>query len=226
MIFFLHGAVGHSSDWDPIMVALNADQCNAIDIYCYSSEEIDMAARRINSLAKPNDIIVGYSLGARIALESLLADNSPWSKAILISANTGITEAKARDERIQHDRKWSELCNFNWSQFIESWERQSIFDNSKQIADREGLIPKQKEISNTFIKWSSGIQSAPITKLGKIRIPTLWLTGQSDLKYTKIAKHACDLLPLSELKIIENSGHRVPWDNPEKTVDAINVFIS
>ena len=51
MIFFLHGAVGHSSDWDPIMGALKTDQCNAVDIYCYSSEEIDMAARRINSLA-------------------------------------------------------------------------------------------------------------------------------------------------------------------------------
>ena len=71
MIFFLHGAVGHSSDWDIIIDSLNSLQCESIDLYSYSSEDVDVAARNINSLAGPGDIIVGYSLGARIALQAL-----------------------------------------------------------------------------------------------------------------------------------------------------------
>jgi 2-succinyl-6-hydroxy-2,4-cyclohexadiene-1-carboxylate synthase len=210
MIFFLHGAVGHSSDWDIIIDSLNSLQCESIDLYSYSSEDVDVAARNINSLAGPGDIIVGYSLGARIALQALLEDNSPWSKAIIIN----------------HDLQWSELCNSNWAQFIADWERQPIFDCSKPIADRKQLMPLKGKISETFIKWSSGIQPAPITNFDRIKSPTLWITGELDEKYTKIAKLACEQLPLSQLKVIANSGHRVPWDNPKETADAINVFIS
>ena len=87
-------------------------------------------------------------------------------------------------------------------------------------------MPLKGKISETFIKWSSGIQSAPITNFDRIKSPTLWITGELDEKYTKIAKLACEQLLLSQLKVIANSGHRVPWDNPKETADAINVFIS
>lgn len=226
MIFFLHGAVGHSSDWDLIINSLNSFQCESIDLYSYSSENIDVAARKINSLAGSGDVIVGYSLGARIALQALLQNDSPWSKAIIISANTGITDNLSRNVRINHDLQWSELCNSNWSQFISDWERQSIFDHSKPIADRKQLMPLKGKISETFINWSSGVQPAPITNFDRIKSPTLWITGELDEKYSKIAKLACEQLPLSQLKVITNSGHRVPWDNPKDTADAINVFIS
>ena len=177
-------------------------------------------------MAGPDDIIVGYSLGARIVLQALLEENSPWSKAIIISAHTGITDNETRIARINHDLQWSELCNSNWAQFIADWEKQSIFDFSKPIADRKQLMPLNDKISETFINWSSGIQPPLITNLDRIKTPTLWMTGELDKKYTKIAQHACELLPLSQHRVIDNSGHRVPWDNPKDTADAINVFIS
>ncbi|MEC9326508.1 MAG: alpha/beta fold hydrolase [Verrucomicrobiota bacterium] len=226
MIYFLHGAVGHSSDWDVIIDSLNTFQSHAVNLYSYSSDDIDVAARNINSLANPGDVIVGYSLGARIALQALLEENSPWSKAVIISAHTGITDKKVRNDRAAHDLQWSELCKTDWTRFIADWENQSIFDNSQKIADRNPLKHLKTNISETFIKWSSGIQSPPINNFQNIKTPVLWLTGEFDTKYTKYAAEACDQLSLSKLKIIENSGHRVPWDNPKETADAINVFIS
>ncbi len=226
MIFFLHGAVGHSSDWHSIIDSLYPHQCEAIDLYSYCFKDIKVTARSINSLGSPGDIIVGYSLGARITLQALIEDNSPWSKAIVISVHTGMTDNKTRKARIKHDRQWSELCNSNWEQFVDDWERQSIFDHSKLIADRNELRPIKEKISETFINWSTGKQASPITNFDVIKIPTLWLTGEFDEKYTKMAGHACEQAPLSQLNILNNSGHRVPWDKPKETVDAINVFIS
>lgn len=226
MIFFLHGAVGHSSDWHSIIKSLYPHQCEAIDLYSYCNESINVAARNINSLGSPGDIIVGYSLGARITLQALIEDNSPWSKAIFISAHTGMLADETRKARVKDDLKWSELCNSNWNQFVEDWERQSIFNHSNLIADRNQLIHLKEKISETFINWSTGKQTPPISNFDLIKIPNLWLTGEFDEKYTKMAAHACEQIPLSQINILSNSGHRVPWDKPKETADAINVFIS
>jgi len=226
MIFFLHGSIGLPTDWDNIINSLHSFENHAVNLYDYSSEEISKTARKINESARTDDIIIGYSLGARIALQALLEKDSPWSKAVIISGHSGITESKYRNARISHDKEWSELCMNDWPKFINSWEKQSIFNNSKPLENRDSLRPFSNKISETFINWSSGKQSPPINEFDKIKIPTLWLAGELDIKYIKIAEQACNILPHAKLKIIQNSGHRVPWDNPKDTANAINVFIS
>ena len=226
MIYLLHGSVGHSSDWDFIINSLKPFECCALDLYEYSSESIATAAEEINTLAHPGDIIIGYSLGARIALQATVAADSLWSKAVIISGHTGIIDAEERTSRVMHDKKWSDLCMKNWNQFITEWENQPVFHESDPIGNRDPLRPARNKVAETFINWSTGKQLPVIKELSKIDIPTLWLAGEKDIKYKKIAEHASSVLSKAEAKIITKSGHRVPWDNPKDTADAINVFIS
>src|SRR5687768_9227498 len=71
------------------------------------------------------DVVVGYSLGARVAL-ALVAENRV-SRAILISVNPGIDDA-SRDARRVIDAGWaSMLRERGLDVFLAAWESQPLF---------------------------------------------------------------------------------------------------
>ncbi|HVJ47114.1 MAG TPA: hypothetical protein VM511_12050, partial [Luteolibacter sp.] len=73
--------------------------------------------------------------------------------------------------------------------------------------------------------WSVGAQQPLWDRLSEIRIPVLWIAGESDPKYVALAGRAAALTPKGVLEIIPGSGHRVPWERPITFAERVARFL-
>jgi 2-succinyl-6-hydroxy-2,4-cyclohexadiene-1-carboxylate synthase len=231
---FLHGAVGSTSDWVPLASQLSQQgiQSEILDLWRFLEQEtlsltevaevINLEAAKKQPAAQ-KQILIGYSMGGRIALHALLQNTSIWDGAIIISAHTGLTTRKEKIERCQQDAMWAEKAiKLNWSTFLEQWEAQSIFQmnhdmvyplrnlqNSKQLAQYKQAIAK------SFLTWSLSQQENLLPALASLNTPILYLAGEQDEKYCHLAQQAAGTSPSAQYQIISKAKHRIPWENPE-----------
>lgn len=62
-------------------------------------------------------------------------------------------------------------------------------------------------------------------ELQKFKCPVLVICGEKDKANKKAASELAGILPHAELKIIENAGHEVNIDAPEKLGEVLKVFL-
>ena len=71
-------------------------------------------------------VVVGYSLGGRLALE--LSCSFPMKALFLCSTSLGIRGDQRRSERVKKDSQWASSLTCKWgSAFLKQWYEQPIF---------------------------------------------------------------------------------------------------
>lgn len=226
--WFLHGAVGLAADWRGIgraMAGLGM-ATRAVDLWRFldcCAMPMDAFGRALNAEVagevsrSAGRVLVGYSMGGRLALHALLEEDSPWDAAVVISAHPGLADEGARASRRAMDAEWaSRAISGGWDAFLESWHGQRVLAGAAMPDGRSRaarLGQRRREIARSFVDWSLGAQVSLWDRLGEIEVPLLWLTGEDDAKFTRLAKDACGRLPRASHVVIPNAGHRVPWQN-------------
>src|SRR6185369_6950562 len=77
------------------------------------------------------DVVVGYSLGARVAL-GLVATRRA-ARAILVSVNPGLAEAE-RPARRASDAAWARMARARGiDDFVDAWEAQPLFETQQRV---------------------------------------------------------------------------------------------
>ena len=61
--------------------------------------------------------------------------------------------------------------------------------------------------------------------LNKIKVPTLYITGEFDAARPNTVKYYHSLTPKSKFIVIKNAGHTTMHDNPKENIEAIQTFI-
>ena len=100
----MHGFLGLSEDWNPVFEKIAKGTDRKLYAVHYFKENflgpdvpLNKWGESFNefALAKSHkrNIIVGYSLGARLAMQALEQSPSLWTHAVLISANVEIGRA-------------------------------------------------------------------------------------------------------------------------------------
>lgn len=227
-IWCLHGAVGAAADWNWFRESWEQAgyDFRAVDLWRFldccprSLSDTAMALNAEVSANPGKNLLVAYSMGGRIALHALLADNSPWHRAIIVAAHPGLENEEEKIARRQQDAEWSVCCHReNWSEFLDRWQAQPILKMTSDLAhtclDRGPLHLRCKEISRSFISWSLGAQENLWPLLKKIRVPVLWLTGEWDAKFGSLAERACRMIPHACAMVVTEAGHRLPWQQSE-----------
>ena len=225
MIHCLHGAAGHHRNWDHFCDSLKTP-VHPLDLwrlFDQAEPSLTEAGKVIADQANPQDILLGYSLGGRLALHALLADPGKWHAAVIVSAHPGLTEG--RPARLEHDRKWAELARDDWPLFLERWNAQPVLGGSLH-----GLRPAppadRLRVAASFRQWSLGTQENLRPRLSSIACPVLWLTGENDQKFTRLATEAISLLPQGKHLILPRCGHRLPWEQPSLFQAAVQNFLA
>src|SRR5258708_3665465 len=98
MIYALHGVLGLASDWDFLKSRMHEHDFEAEDLWKSFSgtdlktwaEQKSQALIHQTSQGSGPRILLGYSLGGRLAMHLLLAQPKLWDAAIFISANPGL----------------------------------------------------------------------------------------------------------------------------------------
>ncbi|MEM9079537.1 MAG: alpha/beta fold hydrolase [Verrucomicrobiota bacterium] len=221
MIWCLHGAVGSSRDWDEFgrLVGEAGYVCRAVDLWRFLECEgmgLWDWARAFHAEVKADGdeerILLGYSMGGRLALHALLEEPELWDRVIVVSAHPGLVTEEERLERMAADARWAgQALTGDWGEFVEAWNEQGVLEGSAGGGERSLLVNRRRAIARSFMEWSLGRQEDLGGRLRDWEGKGLWVTGQRDEKFATLSEGAGESF---ERLVIEGAGHRVPWDKP------------
>ncbi|HKO00664.1 MAG TPA: alpha/beta fold hydrolase [Thermoanaerobaculia bacterium] len=208
MIVALHGFLGHPSDWDFLRDA--GFEVRAPNLF--EGDEIGSG-----------DVLLGYSMGGRLALHALLA-GAAFSRAVIVSAGLGIEDENARAARRVADEVWA--CRFEsdrWQDVVRDWHAQPIFAGHSIARDERDF--DRASLAKALREWSPAALPPVASRLHELRMPILFVAGERDAKYVAEAKRAAELVSNAELWVAPGAAHRVPWEVPDAFAERLRAFI-
>jgi 2-succinyl-6-hydroxy-2,4-cyclohexadiene-1-carboxylate synthase len=156
-------------------------------------------------------VLVGYSMGGRLALQALI-EGAAFDRAVIVSA--GLNLEKGREERRQSDEAWARRFESDsWADVMRDWNAQPVFGG--HVVERFEGDYDRKELARQLRENSPGVLPPLAPHLHEITIPILWIAGERDQKYVEVGRRAMTLLSNAELWVCPDAGHRVPWEQPE-----------
>lgn len=162
-------------------------------------------------------VLLGYSLGGRLALHACIHRPDLWEGVVVVGADPGLGSSEEKNQQFTRDRNWADrLKKEPLEQLVREWDEQPVFCGIENSAPRnlEELDPIQ--LSQQFEVFSKGLQQNLVPALSELKTPpVLFLAGEKDKKYQQIGDELAELCPVVESRWVEDSGHRVPWENPE-----------
>lgn len=233
-LVFLHGNVGLGADWQPVMELLPGRfGCKAPELWDYFRSAPDacsysnwvewFCSRFAPDGTRP--VLVGYSLGGRLALHAVAYAPGRFAGAVIISAHVGLRNEDEKAARLREDRAWGDLARADWGGFLRAWEAQPVFAGTTALKGRDRLVAWRDEIASAFGCWSLGCQRDLGAALEMVALPTLWITGECDRRFSAIAAGAAAAMPSGRHQIVAGAGHRVPWDQCAETARLIEQFV-
>lgn len=222
----LAGFLGLPCDWE----ILKWKNLKAIDWQQFPLSSLSDWGKAFNqslgdSKAGPN-ILMGYSLGGRLALHALMDQPNFWQGAIIISAHPGLTDIQDRQMRQQRDGEWAKRFQTEkWESLMHAWNRQEVFANDSFAFSRKESDYQRSKLAQALIGGSLGFQADLRKQIGSLPCPILWVTGAGDLHYCQIAQSLTFSNPQSCWKSIKGAGHRVPWSHTQEFSETVISFL-
>jgi 2-succinyl-6-hydroxy-2,4-cyclohexadiene-1-carboxylate synthase len=234
MIIALHGFLGLREDWMPLAPGLgdlqaidlwkDLSELPAGDAFMLWSEKFAARVREENRSRGSKSILLGYSMGGRLAMSAALMTPDLFSAAIFVSANPGLASESDRTQRRASDEAWArKFLNEPWDLLSQEWNAQPVLATSAQskpLARTESEF-QRKLLALSMERWSLGAQRDMRRDLATLPIPSLYITGEADRKFTEMT---ASLKLGNRHRVIEGAGHRVPWDQPERFTQAVQDF--
>lgn len=208
---------GHGPSWTPPSVERNAKPTFA--------SEVDALATELRTLGVGSDnpcTLVGYSLGARLAL-ALLVTRSGWFKdGVLIGVNPGLADERAREARhLEDEARAAELEAHGLEAFLYAWQALPLFESQRHLpaAELEAQHRLRRMHTAAGLAYSlrhTGLGTMPdyTPRLSEIGARLHLVVGERDPKFRAIAEHMQTAVPQATLAVIPAVGHNVPLEAP------------
>ncbi|MBN2803816.1 MAG: hypothetical protein JXR91_12045 [Deltaproteobacteria bacterium] len=167
--------------------------------------------------------LIGYSMGARVALAIALLPHTSIEEIILISVHPGLTDKNEIETRKAEDIKLKEMLlqNQDMNEFVSMWENKEIFKTQKSLPEEVfnkqramRLSHEPRQIAEAINAFGLGFMPDFSKKLSAIKIPVTLCVGEFDEKFLEIAIKMGAGFNNSRIKIISKSGHNPIIENP------------
>jgi 2-succinyl-6-hydroxy-2,4-cyclohexadiene-1-carboxylate synthase len=232
---FLHGFTGSSADWEPFLPALETvATCVAVDLLGHGGSDATADPARhalerqaadvadlLDELGAVPATVVGYSLGARVALRLAVDRPEVVRSLVLLSPSPGIPDAAARAARRDHDEALArQLETSGLEAFVDTWEAQPLFAAEAALpATTRGLIheARLRNDANGLAGSLRGAGQGRMTPLHddlrRISVPTTVVAGELDTSGER-ARTVAAAIPGSRLVVLDGVGHAVQREAP------------
>ncbi len=229
----LHGFTGESADFTALKAHLPTDIIlRAPDFPGHGAHRLqrnpleytmDAHLAKIDGAAAGARVtLLGYSMGGRLALHWALAHPEQVERLILVGASPGLATAEAQAERRLADETLADFIRTRGLEaFFKYWHNQTFFQTMLALPPEElapilgrraGNDPEGLALSLRHVGTGSLPSLWP--RLKEIRCPVDLVTGEMDVKFTRLALEMGAHLPKARHSVIEGAGHAVHLERP------------
>ncbi|WP_127009580.1 2-succinyl-6-hydroxy-2,4-cyclohexadiene-1-carboxylate synthase [Veillonella sp. CHU110] len=236
----LHGFSESGTTWDGIhvdgyrMIRIDlighgtSSRPTEVEAYTISQMILDIH-RIVYALAGERYALLGYSMGARIALLYALQYPLEVTKLILESGSVGIEGTVERSERREADMALGKRIReqtIEW--FAENWAKLDVFKSQYTLPNAVQHRIQQRRLQNSphalaFTLEGSGQGVMPYVghRLQELTMPVCYISGELDTKYTGIGRRYFEGVH----HVVLGAGHNVHVEKPCQYMCIVKEFL-
>jgi len=244
-IVFLHGFTGGPTSWDAVLGHLLSGPCAAERKLCpvITGHEGSVTGPRDGWPAQPQSFeaevdrlaallprgtlhLVGYSLGARLALGLLVRHRVRFESATLIGGHPGLDDAVARTARMEADDALAaRLADAGVAAFVEEWEALPSWDTQRTLAPARLAAQRALRLSHDAPRLAHALRTLSLGRmpswtaaLAAMDLPITLVAGYADTKFRALAETMGKALPDARVVVLGDAaapfGHNLPLEAP------------
>jgi 2-succinyl-6-hydroxy-2,4-cyclohexadiene-1-carboxylate synthase len=246
-LVLLHGLTGRAATWHEHFGPLTQHfRVIAVDLlghghtstpedparYRMDEASADLIAVLQHANALPA-VLLGYSMGGRLALYTALAHPTCFSALILESASPGMREAEERIERVRKDAALADgILEHGVQAFVDAWEQLPMFDTQRAMPEERKALQRSIRLANDPLGLANSLRGMGVgeqpslwDRLSELTMPVLLITGGHDAKFTVFANEMQSALPNARHVVIPGASHTIHVEQPAQFDDAVVQFL-
>jgi 2-succinyl-6-hydroxy-2,4-cyclohexadiene-1-carboxylate synthase len=215
----LHGFAGDPASWDD--VPIDGERVALPGHLGGGPVERDWAANLAAIAARTGrcDVVIGYSLGARVALGLVSAGHV--ARGVLISGNPGIPDDQ-RAARRTGDGAWAKLARERGiAAFLDAWQAQPLFATQRRAPADRRAARHARRLALDPEQLARSLEAMGLAEMPDYRAEVdhrfALLVGADDAKYVAIARGLG-----APVELIADSGHDPLLEQPVALAAAID----
>lgn len=229
----LHGFLGAPSMWEPLRLALPT--LVAIELPGHGAAPpprdasfLDACRDLASKVPSSVRMLVGYSMGGRIALGMLASDPTRFDAAVVLGAHLGPRDESERKAMRTQEVELSSALDLGMSSLVDRFEALPLFASQSTLPAEVRLAQRKARLAHS----PEAIRSA-MTVLATSRMPDLrdalrttatrvtFVAGELDHKYVALAQDGAALSSRHASAILGGVGHNLVLEAAPAVVEII-----
>ena len=245
----LHGFTGGGSDFAPLVKTFPAWRWNAPDLPghspdlknpnapkddCTLAANLEFLDSLIPEKSSEASVLLGYSLGGRLALRYALSRPGRVAALVLIGASPGILENAERQQRRAEDELLAQrILTGGVKAFLDEWQRRPLIASQARLPEAWRIAMRQRReqhraegLAASLRGFGQGAVEPVWNELGELRLPVLICAGEEDEKYATLAEKMAAACPSAETLIVSGAGHMAHLENLPAFAAGLRAFLA
>jgi 2-succinyl-6-hydroxy-2,4-cyclohexadiene-1-carboxylate synthase len=235
-LLLIHGFTGRGTAWGSHAAVLaRSFRTIVVDLPGHGRTGIHADLARIGVEGTADDLavilerldavpahVLGYSLGARVALRLAVAHPDVVARLVLESPSAGIARAGERSSRRRADAALAAAIERDGIEaFVDAWERRPVFASQATLPARRAARIRRLRLGNRGAGLAASLRAAgqgamaPLhDRLAAVRAPTLVIAGALDPAGRARAETVASGVPGARVAILDGAGHTPHEERP------------
>jgi 2-succinyl-6-hydroxy-2,4-cyclohexadiene-1-carboxylate synthase len=247
-LVLLHGFTGSSETWAPHVAHIGRSFTTySIDLIGHGRSDVPADPERyrmercvddlvalFDELGIASTALLGYSLGARVALNLVVAAPERIHTLLLEGASPGIADPLERAARHRADVALADLIERDGLvAFVDYWQSQPLFDSEQNLPlevrqhHRAARLANDPQgLANSLRGMGAGTMEPVWDRLSQITTPIQLIVGELDQKYVELSARMAQQMPRASRCVIPGAGHAPHLEAPERFDRAVQAWFS
>jgi 2-succinyl-6-hydroxy-2,4-cyclohexadiene-1-carboxylate synthase len=184
--------------------------------------EVQRLAAWLRARASERVVVLGYSLGARVALGLCVAHPELFLEAVLVGVNPGLGTEAERQERIGWETRLIDLLETDGlAAFLSEWEQLPLFASQNALSPERRSVQRRIRESHEAAGLAHALRALGTGRmpdltplLGALPFPVTLVAGEHDAKFRALAERMLPALRDGHLAVLPGAGHNPLLEAP------------
>ena len=229
LVVFVPGFMQRGDPWGPVAERVRERYPTlCVD---FATHTLEGRLEELRFAAPPGAVLVGYSMGGRLALQFALREPGRLVALVTLGAAAGIEDPAARAARRAADEElaaWIEAQPIE--AVVERWERHPVFAGQAPelvAAQRPGRLAHSPHDLVSLLRTAGQGATEPFwDRIPTLTAPLLALAGARDEPYAAAARRLAELAPHGRAELVPDAGHAAHLERPDAVAELVVEAVS